>query len=76
MRGNDTTFWWTSASHLSSNMQSQAAKRDIGDYIVQRPLLIPMHPQLPIHTPMVDCHVSANNNVDTIIHEICTCHFW
>ena len=34
-------------------------KRDIGDYIVQQPLLIPMHPQLPIHTPMVDCHVSA-----------------
>jgi len=24
---------------------------------------LPMHPQLPIHTPMVDCHVSANNQV-------------
>ena len=35
------TFRWTFASHLSSNIQSYAAKRDIGDYIVLRSLLIP-----------------------------------
>jgi hypothetical protein len=47
MRGNDTTFRRTSASHLSSNMQSQAAKRDIGDYIVQHLFSSPHAPTIP-----------------------------